>query len=271
MAVAYESIQSTTATTTATLVITKPTGLAVGDYLFAQVFAQGTVFSTPSGWTALYNSVTTMSGGNLAPAVFYKQADSADVAASNFSFGNGVSNIKTGSLMRVSGGGVIDDSSSVADGDPSAIDPTFANNLAIAFLFGGDNTTNTIAITGFSIATSNPTWTSRSSDAISNISNSLARNVFTASRPETTDWGTATMTYTQSGSGIGSMMVLVALAPIINGSHSVTTAPMYVVNQPFLRSGVLEINATDPETMELNKTEWQNEPKPSTTWINDPL
>lgn len=246
MAVAYESVTNVTTTTTTTLSITKPTGLAEGDWLFAQLISVGATYSVPTGWTAIHNGSTSQSGALLYYAVMNKVADSSDVAASTFDFTNSNNDVKSGALLRISGVGVIDDSDTYADTatttDPyefaSNIDPAFADGLGIFFLFAGDNTTNTIGLGDISIATSNPTWTSRASDA-RNSTTSYARNLFTGSRSADTAWGNATLDWSQTGSGIGFRSVHVSLAPIVNGSHAVSTGTVNIVNHPFLISGAL--------------------------------
>ena len=90
MAIVVESTTTGSGTVTdigssGTFLVTKPTGLTVGDMLVA-ITSLEEVYNgiTPSGWT----SVTIPSGsvnGNETN-LFYKLADSGDVAASNYTF-----------------------------------------------------------------------------------------------------------------------------------------------------------------------------------------
>jgi hypothetical protein len=70
------------------ITITKPTGLAVGDLMVAVIGKDDDVLiNLPSGWSSpagLWQG--TSSGNDLYSRIFYKVADAADVAASNFTW-----------------------------------------------------------------------------------------------------------------------------------------------------------------------------------------
>ena len=96
--------QTSTNTNSANIVITKPTGLAVGDLMvafvgFLHIGSSGqSINSTPSGWSGLQSSNTS----RLVFGAYYKIADSGDVAASNFTFGFSTTVDKSGgSIIRV--------------------------------------------------------------------------------------------------------------------------------------------------------------------------
>lgn len=102
-----ESSQSTITNTDASSVtITKPTGLAVGDIMFAYVATFDTsvhTHTTPAGWTLVEAPVA--ASGRRRLSSFYKVADSGDVAASNFTFSFSASVDKLGgAIIRTSGG-----------------------------------------------------------------------------------------------------------------------------------------------------------------------
>lgn len=103
MAIAVASTANNSATSSSSVVITKPTGLAVGDLMIAVLAASATTtvdINTPSGWTA----VTDVSLDSGRVDIFYRVADSGDVAASNFTFNTSISAaLFGGSLMRVTG------------------------------------------------------------------------------------------------------------------------------------------------------------------------
>lgn len=97
-----QSSQTATTTSASSVTITKPTGLAVGDFMFAFIgFENGSTartFTTPSGWTLLQTNPTDSEG----VACFYKEATSGDVAASNFTFSlSGAADRLGGVLVRV--------------------------------------------------------------------------------------------------------------------------------------------------------------------------
>ncbi len=83
----------TNTTTNTTLTITKPTGLAVGDVMIAQIMQSGNnnVSSigdaSSTGWTQIAGSNINAVNRNYSRAtLLYKIATSSDVAATNFSF-----------------------------------------------------------------------------------------------------------------------------------------------------------------------------------------
>ncbi|MBK6929493.1 MAG: hypothetical protein IPH12_01015 [Saprospirales bacterium] len=84
----------TATTTTATLTITKPSGLAVSDIMFANIIQTdndaGTGLNTAassSGWTVIADNQIGINGNNeWWGTLLYKIADAADVAAANFAF-----------------------------------------------------------------------------------------------------------------------------------------------------------------------------------------
>jgi hypothetical protein len=75
----------TSTSSSASLSIAKPSGLAVGDLMIANITQRNSVIdATPSGWTTLV-SYLVGSAGRWA-TISYKVADSADVAAGSFAF-----------------------------------------------------------------------------------------------------------------------------------------------------------------------------------------
>jgi hypothetical protein len=285
MAIAYESSTETALGAANSIDIVKPSGLAVGDHMFAQIIggygAGGAAITPPAGWTTYYNATETLSGRNCPLGIFYKEAVSGDVAASNFTFtvsDGAPQEYLGGAIVRVSGFGIIDGASSrgpigLATGTDtyaSGIDPTFPDGLVLLFLFGGDN--DNITGAGFSspsIATDNPTWTSRSNLYVNVSSLTLFSRLYTAPRAAATAFGNISWSVDDgTGSGVGVVAVMLNLAPEINGSHAVQTAPSYLVNHPFLRRELLTIDGQDPTTNSREVTQWQNETKATTTWTN---
>lgn len=78
--------------------VTKPSGLAIGELLVAHCYSVGGVITPPAGWTQLFS--TTVGSYPCTSEMYWRIADSADVAGSNFTFTSGVAfNVF---LMRVS-------------------------------------------------------------------------------------------------------------------------------------------------------------------------
>jgi len=270
----YQSVQSNTSTNSTTVVVTKPTGLAVGDWLVAGVVVNrdsgsNQTLSTPSGWTRQED--WQFSAGVAVFAVFIKQADSADVAASNFTFTAPANS--TGHMLAhvarvtngafVAGSTVSVDSTSGASITASTFTPTRADSLMLGFFYVYDTSIPTTS--SFAIATSNPTWTERASNTVNDSTNDSRLTFYTASRPESTATGTVTGT---TGSGSSGCVAIAALAPQVNGSVTPTTKLNAYALSP-TQSARLDAIAEDPTYRSRRQTNWQNETKPSTTWTNE--
>lgn len=282
MAIVLESISTKTLAAGSSTTITKPTGLAVGDVMVALIgsvfpFAGAGALDVPSGWTAVQNGNYSVSVTTFSYAIFTKTANSSDVAASNFTFNHTTfGRIMGGAIARVSGFGLVDDSAFVAStGAPptavaSTIAPTLPNSLNLVILLAGDNTSagGSVSFSNPALATNDPTWTEHLDSAVSDGNARYGIAVYSAPRAQATAWGNITLTYVQNtNADIGA--AIINIAPQVNGTHTVTTAPMYVVNQPFLRTGALTLQGNDPTTDSFNKTAWQNESTSSTAWQNE--
>lgn len=278
MAVAYESIASTSHTAASSTTITKPTGLAVGDGMIAGILVdfEADSLTPPSGWITEYNADYTDGTTSITYAVFSKTADSADVAATDFTFtatGAGVNRI-SGFIIRASDYGGINVKNAVSPAATapgsvtvaSGITPTVGSTVNLFITFAGESGGVSTSFTSQAIATDNPTWTERATTYLGGYGWEVA----TAPRTQSTAWGNASYTYTANASG-ASVAVFLVLQTRVNGSHTVVTAPTYVVNQPFLRNGGITTDGDDPDTLGISKTSWQNESKPTTNWTNEPL
>ena len=146
MSVAWESAASdpATATSDTSLVVTKPTGLAVGDLMLAfGGCADARTISHPGSWNAVGND----SNGTLRVYVWTKVADSGDVAASDFTFtASGTFNNAIVSIHRVSGASTntptVGFSSGTNSQTQTAPTITTPSNNCLVF-WGAYHTTNT--------------------------------------------------------------------------------------------------------------------------------
>ena len=93
MAVTFRSYGSSPGANSESCVITKPAGLEVGDLMIAQVVGQDTTsydittFTAPENWTSIRQDDYISGGLHMTgSALFWKIADAADVAASDFTF-----------------------------------------------------------------------------------------------------------------------------------------------------------------------------------------
>lgn len=296
MAVAYESVSTVGWTDLqggGNLVITKPTGLAVGDYMVAHLSnivggspnADG--WNTPSGWSALTDSGEDgNSNSSMQITTFYKVADSSDVAASNFTFtkasaDNAYSN---GSIWRISGAGGISAAADteIDDTTPSftnSVTQDFADSLILFFVTSAFAGTGTNSVSGYSIANNDPSWTEAYDQNI-NETTGADRGCHAgayASRSATGATGNSTCTLSQTQNTGG---VIVVLSPIINVTTTMDGAGIVTLSSPEKSftldyiipvdsAGTVTLSTPEPTISTSTKTAWTNETKPSTTWTNE--
>lgn len=274
----YQSVQSA-GISDASLVITKPVSLAVGDLMVAGIFLQNEYsgtdsIATPSGWTLYDTQPSTDSNGVL--KLFYKVADSADVAASNFTFansnGSGTTYSMVGHIVRVTSFGIVaggtkGNQDNVTTYTLTGFTPSRANCLFIAFAANADTTAQTN--TSIAMATSNPTWTERAETQQLDSNQDVNLAVYTASRPEATATGDFTVTVLNGGVGNFVESIVIALSETTSGSVTPTTYTNAYAFAPF----AIDIGA-DAITEAPNFSEgpftpaWTNPGKSSATWTN---
>lgn len=294
MAVVYESVQTTafaTKSSGGTVVIAKPTGLALNDFLvvhLSQVVASGSNadWNTPSGWTLLLNQNESGNANSEARlTVFYKIADSGDVAASNFTFTtNTAACLAGGALYRISGGssitGAIDGETNTATPTfTNTVTPSFANSVMLFLATGASAAFTTGSVSGYAITTDNPTWTevydfSGSEGVVNGTNRQGVMAGAIASRPETTATGNSTCTFvSQTQNNVGAIVVIYPRVSA-NGNHTIltvnseifthsisvgTTANHAILTQPheiFNQNGKIEENR------------WTNTEKGTKAWTN---
>lgn len=156
-------------------VITKPSGLAVGDLMFLHLTteASGRTLTQPGGWTisSTLSTYCTM-------VIGYKIADSSDVAASTFTFsfndnGGGPQHI-IGNMFRITGFNSVNpiavstDEVNYSGGGSkvfsNSITPATADSLLLLAI--GHNSTLT-GISAYAVATSSPSFTEFQDSSVS--------------------------------------------------------------------------------------------------------
>ena len=97
MAISLRSVGASPGANSSNCVITKPAGLAVGDFMLAHVVNKATsgTITPPANWTIVGAQSNTASSCS---ALFYKFADAADVAASTFTFTLGTTGRNRGEM-----------------------------------------------------------------------------------------------------------------------------------------------------------------------------
>ena len=264
MAVTYNSSQGDGSSSTTSVVITKPTSTAEGDLLIAQIVMSDNslTITAPSVWT-LINS-TTVTGGQKS-SIYYKIATASEGANYTWSWSFAIE--AGGYVSRFTGhlpSAPINTSNATADTSSSStltqngITPTTASCMLVFFTSNFENR----SVSGYAIATSNPTWTERYDDGTS-----LARlSMATAIRPETTSTGNATATL--SGSSTHKIGQIIAIEP---GVDVTVSADLLTINNtignPDKQVSTLDIGIGLQEPF---VDEWEKKEKSTSTWTNTP-
>lgn len=286
MAITFQSYNSATIQD-APLVITKPTGLAVGDTMLAGIYFSDndgstgdSGINTPSGWTLLEATVSDVPPEKERLSVFYKEADSSDVAASNFTFtraGTDTSYHLMGHLLRISDFGIVAGETSNANADvttttftATGFTPTRANTLFVAFL-GNSSTAGTITNTSVALATDNPTWTEQNEVSVSDTGTDSNFAFYTATRAAVTATGTITATMASATAKRVHLHVF-SFSSQVDGSINPTTYVNAYAYNPYNPNAEADAIVDDPTTNVINNnapTVWVNESSVSTTWTNE--
>ena len=272
----YQSVQSAAANGDS-LVITKPTSLAVGDMMIAGIYssngtsANSVSINTPAGWTQ--QALDGLSSSNDMIACFTKVADSSDVAASNFTFTdtNGAADsYMMGHILRLTNSAIADvvntnESAAATTVVVSTITPNFPSCLFVIFAGASDPSVSPTVST-YAMATDNPTWTERAEQAHTSAGGHRGvLAVATATRAATTATGNTTVTFGTTPQIGGA--VVIAMPPQNSGSISQATTINAYAFSPIPKTEI-EAVAENPTTDSQTTPAWTNPNKPSATWIN---
>ena len=280
-----QSYNSNTSAASASLTITKPTGLSVGDLLVAYITSISTSHSpqTPTNWSAQYAQQMINGNNNFYASCFTKVADSADVAASNFTFTTSVAvGGIGGTLLRVSGvapGNEIEgiSVSNDTDGNTTASfstssTPRMADSLLLAAFAKYDDggsasgyastptkTWTEIVDIGFTVGGYDAQYciasaTAGSTDTITNFQTTLSSNTVGV---------TGSLLRINAVVNATGTNALFSISPLISTQNG--TAGAIGTNALFSISPNISTqsgSATAP-------TQWISESKPSTTWTSE--
>jgi len=262
MAITYQSIESNTANSGTTVVVTKPVGLAVGDVMIASAILGNTGgIDLPSGFSI---EETMLVGGNRRISTGYKVATSGDVAASNFTFTTGSINQASASLVHFS-----TDLSFPANPILSSVTgytinlssgPASSYLIASVFVSGNRNSSD---------QASSParTWTEIRDHANSTLSTSIA------TAPNTTAETISNFSVTLSGSGINDVVFMILTeqqSPLTTISHLDTLPTVQgLVGSNNVAADVPHL-AVEPTingvSSRVNNPIWTPQVKTATTW-----
>jgi len=254
------------------ITITKPTGLAVGDLMVAVLgaFSASAEWTTPSNWDVIYDTVA----GTSAIGIYYKVADSADVAASNFTFNTSGNVEKTGGIYRITGHGPAtyvtatgnQTNSTTSPFTFSGITPSYADSLFILlYCHTRDSAGAAAAFSSYAFATDDPTWGEQF-----DINNGSLFTVASASavRSAATATGNISVTISNLSATSDVMGAVVCISPATNDSDTPTAITNYAyvggVHQPISVSANVPTPTSDGEA----SPKWSNTNKSTTTWTN---
>jgi hypothetical protein len=246
----------------------------VGDLMVASISADGTVNSTPSGWSSL-TSQETGGGGGLTQRIYYITATSTEVAASNFTWTTSSSNVFVGWIARITGHHSTNPMGvNNKEGVASSASPTYSitvtpNNASSLLLFCEASyltsaTTSTWTSSTYAIVTSNPSWTEAVDTTIGYASGGAQTALAYATRPEVTATGNASLALSLSRESSGIMIVV---RPAYSSSTTETVTTTDTVNKGLTKTFLETVISTDSTTNTKQK-DWTNPSKNTTTWTN---
>ena len=294
MALSIDNTQTTAFASASSVVVTKPTGLAVGDLMMATIgyieSGSSRTFTTPAGWTQVQKreGLQTPAGGFNGIAVYGKIADASDVSASNFTFTiSGAAQI-AGSITLVDGDIVTsfagdseqDETTSGTASLSFTTAVTPVSKISIVFLsivYHDLSLTNPTTVSGYA---STPSYTFTEHADINYKSGSNGGGLSTASSVIASTTQITNYSATISEAVTTHLGVLTS----ITGVYDDTGANVFFTTSPanFTSSGTNDALAPSvlaTETAVANTqsgtgtspTPWTNESKPSTTWTNETL
>lgn len=260
MAATFQSVASTTPANGTSVVITKPTGLSVGDVMIAHIGNTASI-STLSGWASLLNG----NNGSVRFSVQYKIADAGDVAATNFTF-SGSSGYIGGAIYRISGGSIITSPLTTWTGTSANLNigVTPSANDLLLILVQSESGASSSVISNHAIATSNPSWT-EDYDVDSNINN-IRINGAHATRPETTPTGN--ITFSSGTSVTNGMACIIVVSNTLDIASIASSALDPVVTGGTTFTLDTAIAAMSAPEVNAGQAKWSNQSKNTTSWTN---
>lgn len=274
MAAVWESHNTVAWTFASSMVVTKPTGLAVGELMLGVINARkpgGETINLPSGWTSIYSVVP--SNGFTSQRTIYKVADSSDVAAANFTFTTTGAVDCSACIGRISGYGNINTSSNNSINNTATsplttttVTPDRASCLFVLLAGGGQSGgASTPALSGYVLTTDDPTWTEQFEIT---QANAYTFGLATATRTAVTATGTASITLGTGPVNGDYVIGLIAIAPAVSvsGTVAATTANAYTITPMLNNTVIASVPAPAINTMDFPA--WTNPDKGTTTWMN---
>lgn len=271
-----KSSSTVSVSATSSLVMTKPTGLNVGDLLFFHYgYTDATdTMNTLSGWTHEVDNV--VAAGSTKIGIQWKIADSGDVAASNFTFTLTGTASAGGALMRIIGALTSNLINDVGDQAPNTGSPTYTNSatpvgtyaLYLFLVVGNEQMT----VSNYAITTSNPTWTE-----LYDMNNAvMVMSLAYATRPQSTATGDSSCSLASGSGSEDSYGIMVIIDSIENTLVSASVLEMTLnIQSPSIsgssNTSVSELQSTfsiQAPTISTSLPLWKNQSKNAVTLKN---
>lgn len=283
-----ESSTTATGANVASLTLTKPTGLAVGNLMVAIValtdqFNNSSDWAATTGWTLSTFSTPNDPSLLTRTAVYTKVADASDVAAASFAFAVAPNAFTaSGCLVRISGQSsspVVaseSDASGTATSAPSfvtALSATNPNSIVFMSFAGRDLNVTTSSVSGYA-STPSLTWTELADIPRVSGADGIIHGIAYATYDGTLITNRSAI-FSESAEDPASSIIAIGGTVDVSG-----TSPFFSNTPTFFAtseaSGVTANNALtvvsptffDPIAKTKQPQVWTNETKPTTTWIN---
>lgn len=268
MAIVVQSSSSTAWASASSVVITKPSGLIVGDLLVAIIpYGDGGItVSAPAGWT----TITATTSGSIAIAPFWKIATSTETAATDFTFTlTGGTPYVAGGLLRIDGHSAGNPIWTSAGGTTSnTSSPSFANTITPAIassllIMAATCENGTGTQSGYAIVTSNPTWTEVFDFTI--VVGQFSFALATATRTQTTATGNSSLSSTAAATADwAGVMIAVTPSKDFSIADSTTLSDSTLSNITLLTND----STTLSDSTDIDTNNILNLDKNSSTWLN---
>lgn len=270
MAVVVASSSTVAFSSSSSVVIPKPTGLAVSDYMFAHIIETATngnlqTVTAPSGWTSIrVDDDGQGQSQNVRSATFFKVALAADVLATTFTFTAAGNLENAGAILRLTGSNATAPydsnfgSSTIATVTISQITPVQTNSLLIIL---GSKYDSAATTSGYAITTSNPSWTEIYDFAGSNANMACA----VATRSQITATGNGTVVFSAGPTVSLGQIFSIGPATVVNLSDTLTASD---TNTNSVIVSFIETLTTGDSVIATLSQVWNNTVKHVSSWLN---
>jgi hypothetical protein len=270
----YQSTNTASSTTAdKTITVTKPTGLSVGDlmighWVIALASGGATTMDGLSSFTLLSSKTSTTAASGIQSFIFYKIADSGDVAAANFTFT--VADTETNKicgLSRFSGASATIPitlySEYGSDSDTGITAPTLTPAYGNSFFcIASGIRASARTWSTYAIATNNPSWNEIYDTNNTGCSMSFANSNF---RIETTASGNGTSVNSGAANKVaGQMLIINPALTTFTQSDTTSTTDTLLKTMKLTYTSTLTL----VDTITSNLVKFMNQVKSVTSWLN---